>query len=214
LILFAINARPATIKLASDIVSSITLIAGVAIGWGRRGLLTIAIAVAIPTIIFRWTAWAYSGSFSQVWNEARTIADILVVGYILLAPVFRASPINPVRVQGAVAAYLLLGVADGTKGPMTSVVDWIYYGFCTLRTLGYGDIIPTGPTSRMLAIGEAISGQLFLAILVARLAPCKLAQRAHLKALLSEGPLILKCFGLQSSGRAAKPSYTCQQIPF
>ena len=52
---------------------------------------------------------------------------------------------------------------------MTSVVDWIYYSFCTLSTLGYGDIIPTGRTSRMLAIGEAISGQLFRAILMARL---------------------------------------------
>jgi hypothetical protein len=52
---------------------------------------------------------------------------------------------------------------------MTSVVDWICYSFCTLSALGYGDIIPTGRTSRMLAIGEAISRQLFLAILIARL---------------------------------------------
>ena len=52
---------------------------------------------------------------------------------------------------------------------MTSVVDWIYYSFCTLTMLGYGHIIPTGHTCRMLAVGEAISGQLFLAMLIARL---------------------------------------------
>ena len=89
------------------------------------------------------------------------------------------------RIQGAVAAYLLLGVAyalgyqiteysnafsvSSIEGPMTSVVDWIYYSFCTLSTLGYGHIIPTGQTSRMLAVGEAISGQLLRAILIARL---------------------------------------------
>lgn len=56
---------------------------------------------------------------------------------------------------------------------MTSVVDWIYYSFCTLSTLGYGHIIPTGQTSRMLAIGEGISGRLFMAILIARLVACK-----------------------------------------
>ena len=81
---------------------------------------------------------------------------------------------------------------------MTSVVDWIYYSFCTLSTLGYGDIIPTSRTSRMLAIGKAIRGQLFWAILVARLvSPCKLAQLVDLKAPLSEGPVIPKCCGLE-----------------
>ena len=89
------------------------------------------------------------------------------------------------RIQGAVAAYLLLGVAyalgyqiteysnassvTSIERPMTSVVDSIYYSFCTLSTLGYGHIIPTGRTSRVLDIGEAISGQLFRAILIARL---------------------------------------------
>ena len=86
--------------------------------------------------------------------------------------VFRAGLLNAVRIQGAVAAYLLLGVAYAhgyqitkylnassvtfTEGPLTSVVDWIYYSFCTLSTLGYGYIIPSGRTSRMLAIGGAI----------------------------------------------------------
>jgi len=41
------------INLASDIVGSLMLIAGVAIAWGRGGPLTIGIAVAIPTLIFR-----------------------------------------------------------------------------------------------------------------------------------------------------------------
>ena len=118
------------------------LIAGAAIARGRGGLLTIGIAVAIPTLIFRWTAWASPGRVSPVWNEGWTIAAILVIGYILLAQVFRAGAINAVRVQGAVAAYLLLGVAyvhgyqiteyfnassvTSTEGPMTSLVEWIY----------------------------------------------------------------------------------------
>jgi hypothetical protein len=52
---------------------------------------------------------------------------------------------------------------------MTTFVDWIYFSFCTLSTVGYGDIVPTSRLSRTLAIGEGISGQLFLAILIARL---------------------------------------------
>jgi hypothetical protein len=45
----------------------------------------------------------------------------------------------------------------------------LYFSFATLTTLGYGDIVPTSPISRMLASTEAIAGQLYLAVLVARL---------------------------------------------
>ena len=39
----------------------------------------------------------------------------------------------------------------------------------TLTTLGYGDIVPVSETARMLAAGEAVSGQVYLTVLVARL---------------------------------------------
>jgi hypothetical protein len=45
----------------------------------------------------------------------------------------------------------------------------IYFSFVTLATLGYGDISPLTPTARGLAVSEAILGQLYLAVLVARL---------------------------------------------
>ncbi|HTR00098.1 MAG TPA: potassium channel family protein [Candidatus Acidoferrum sp.] len=184
-VLPAISAKPATIRLVSDIVGSIMVMAGVAIGWGRRPLLIAGLAVGVPTLLVRWLEYLVPGRINPVWDEAWTIATVLVIGYILLAQVFRDGPINFVRVQGAVAAYLLLGVAyahayqiseylnsasvTSTEGPLNSLADWLYYSFATLSTLGYGDIIPTSKVSRLLAIGEAISGQLFLAILIARL---------------------------------------------
>jgi hypothetical protein len=99
---------------------------------------------------------------------------VLVIGYIVLAQVFRDGPINAVRVQGAVAAYLLLGVAyahayrineyfnpsaiTSTEGAMTTVVDWLYFSVATLSTLGYGDVIPTSRFSRMLAMAKPSPG--------------------------------------------------------
>ncbi|OHB67808.1 MAG: hypothetical protein A2V70_11020 [Planctomycetes bacterium RBG_13_63_9] len=44
-----------------------------------------------------------------------------------------------------------------------------YYSFVTLSTLGYGDITPMSPAARVLSWLEAISGQLYLAVLIARL---------------------------------------------
>ena len=44
-----------------------------------------------------------------------------------------------------------------------------YYSFVTLTTLGYSEIAPLTPPARSLAALEAIVGQLFLAVLIARL---------------------------------------------
>ena len=45
----------------------------------------------------------------------------------------------------------------------------LYFSFVTLTTLGYGDITPVAVPARILAVSEAIIGQLFLVVLVARL---------------------------------------------
>jgi hypothetical protein len=50
-----------------------------------------------------------------------------------------------------------------------SLVLAIYYSFVTLATLGYGDIVPRSEVARGLAIVEAVAGQLYLAVMIARL---------------------------------------------
>jgi hypothetical protein len=52
----------------------------------------------------------------------------------------------------------------------------LYFSFTTLTTLGYGDIVPASPIARMLASTEAITGQLYLAVLVARLVGLYIAE--------------------------------------
>jgi hypothetical protein len=52
----------------------------------------------------------------------------------------------------------------------------LYFSFTTLTTLGYGDIVPVSPVARMLACVEAITGQLYLTVLVARLVGLHIAE--------------------------------------
>jgi voltage-gated potassium channel Kch len=89
------------------------------------------------------------------------------------------------RLQGAIAVYLLFGVgwahgyaivASIDPGSFTipqhelrSVSAWFYYSFVTLTTVGFGDIVPAHPISRSLTVGEVLTGQLYLAILIGRL---------------------------------------------
>ena len=52
----------------------------------------------------------------------------------------------------------------------------LYYSFITMTTLGYGDIVPVTGATRMMAAAEALTGQLYLAVLVARLVGMHIAQ--------------------------------------
>jgi hypothetical protein len=57
-----------------------------------------------------------------------------------------------------------------TSGDRESLQSKLFYfSFVTLTTLGYGDIVAVHPTVRMLVILEGVVGQLYPAILIARL---------------------------------------------
>ncbi len=83
---------------------------------------------------------------------------------------------------GAVAAYFLIGqlfawlymalpdYADGgvLAPTMTDEIP-MYYSYVVLTTLGFGDVVPLGDLAERVTVIEALIGQMFLAILVARL---------------------------------------------
>ena len=83
----------------------------------------------------------------------------------------------------ALSTYLLAGVffsqiywalectwPGSLVGPdKTTQITSLYYSFVTLATLGYGDFLPRKDIARGVAMFEVIGGQLFLAVMVARL---------------------------------------------
>ena len=106
-------------------------------------------------------------------------------------------PDRPVgeRILGAVCVYLLIGlawakvyetldvVAPGSfrfpadaAWAVPSLPRYAYLSFITLATVGYGDVTPATPIAGTLAWLEAVTGQLYLAITVARLVALSLAE--------------------------------------
>jgi voltage-gated potassium channel Kch len=95
----------------------------------------------------------------------------------------RAVSVDAEHLYAALSAYLLAGIFFGLfywvleqSWPGTfafagkfSRMGALYFSFVTLATLGYGDIVPRTDVARGLAIVEGVGGQLFLAVLVARL---------------------------------------------
>ncbi len=174
------------IKLYSDLVFSLLLISGVAIAWGRPRLLLLAGFVGSVALAVRWMAFFTPTYVLQLWALGWSLAAVVVIALVLLSQVlFREGPVTSSRIQGAIAVYLLFGVGwahayhiaelvhpgsfNSPGGTLSSVTDFAYFSFVTLSTVGYGDITPVRPIARTLAMGEALAGQLYLAVLIARL---------------------------------------------
>jgi voltage-gated potassium channel Kch len=127
-----------------------------------------------------------------------SMASSLILAWMVTVQVFREGPITMHRVLGAVGVYLLLGLAwsfayhlldvvnpeafsisGGSSAHVLSASEFLYFSFVTLTTVGFGDITPLDPAARSVVMVEALTGQLFPAILIARLVSMELVSRTR-----------------------------------
>ncbi len=129
---------------------------------------------------------------------ARDFNELFFLGFaigVVLYDVLGGEEVSTDRLCGAICAYLMIGVAFATTYAIIDLLQpgsfqWrlsmsdhtdpfefrgevfsrlLYYSFVTLTTLGYGDITPVSTAARTFSWLEAVCGQLYLAILIARL---------------------------------------------
>lgn len=171
----------------SIIVSAVLFCSGVSIAWHRRGLFLFSAIAAVVAVSTQVYALQVPSHFGILCSEMTILAATLVICWTLLLQIFRSEgPVTSVSLQAAIAVYLLFGTTWANayiiaiqQNPhsfqsevalsSSSSEEWMYYSFVTLTTLGYGEITPKSQAARSLAIGEALVGQLYLAILIARL---------------------------------------------
>ena len=120
-----------------------------------------------------------------------SLTAVLALRYILSA----REKVNFNILMGAVCVYMLMGIIwaivysflnyliPGSFSGMTaeseegSLLEFIYYSFVTLTTLGYGDLLPVSQIARALAYLEALIGQIYVAVLIAGLVSIHLSNR-------------------------------------
>ncbi|MDZ4656278.1 MAG: potassium channel family protein [Bythopirellula sp.] len=126
---------------------------------------------------------------------------IAVTGKIIQS-IFMSREISLDSIFGAICGYLLLGVAWGLMYTMLHTFNsesfqfdaaigrqieqgdnsrhvFIYFSFVTLTTIGYGDISPLSTPPRTLAWVKAVTGQLYLAVLIAGLMSALIATKRN-----------------------------------
>lgn len=180
-------------SVVSNLLFSGLLLAAVAAANRRRSVLIPCTVLAIAGLGFRWWDWAdHSSSITLLALLPSSLLLLVTSGSIVLA-VARQTRVSRDTISGGVCIYLLMGItwallmsalqlivpgsfagggtplAPPTLGGHSWFGEFLYFSFVTLTTLGYGDIGPTTPAARMLAAAEAVVGQLYIAIFIARL---------------------------------------------
>lgn len=180
-------------RVFGDVFFSLLLISGASAISPSKKVFIAVTGVSIVTLLLRWTDSLHAAPVPKVLDYLATTLSIVLFCIVVLAQVMKKGPITIHRIQGAIAAYLLIGLAWAHTyglveyvhpGSFTGAVteagrfsSWTYFSLVTLATLGYGDIAPVHPVARSLVTAEAITGQLYLAILVARLVSQELYYR-------------------------------------
>lgn len=168
---------------------SVVILAGLLAMQHERLLLGIAILLGAPVLIARLAATLLPSDTSSIVVVLVPISFFAFFVVFLLRAVVTADEVTTDVIAGALSVYLLLGVswsmvyqglamldpsafnigtAIAAAGPIDRM-DYVYYSFITLATVGYGDITPVAPLAQSFAYAEAVIGVLYVAVLVARL---------------------------------------------
>lgn len=121
-----------------------------------------------------------------------SVAGLLLLCAALLRQVLAAGEVTQQRIEGAIALYLLVallfatayealeGFAPGSFTGATSPPESFRYLSLIVQTsTGFGDIVPATPLARTLVTLQAVTGQIFIAVLLARLVSLELAARTE-----------------------------------
>jgi hypothetical protein len=149
----------------------------------RRLMLVIRVAVAV--VVIAAVAVAFGGGDRAdgtvvILTSLLVLASPIAIGWRIL----HHTRVTTQTVLGALCIYILIGLifanADygvqlvsghsffaqpGHHGP----ADFAYFSYITMATVGYGDLTPAVGLPRTNAVLEALMGQIFLVVLVARL---------------------------------------------
>ncbi len=149
-----------------------------------RGYFILALLLAGPAFVLRWINNFVGSPWLEFVAGVLTVLFLLLVAALILSHVLKAERVSREKIFGALSVYLIFGVVWGLLFMMENFLvpgsfrfgegvrtgaEMVYYSFVTLTTLGYGDIVPVSPSARALATLEALTGQLYLTVLVARL---------------------------------------------
>lgn len=175
-------------RIVGNLLNVVIMITAItAMGRSRLSLPT-ALLLALPAFVLQVAAIGLDEPQYLVLSWGFGAAVYVVALVSLLRHIFSPAAMTADKLYGAAAAYLLIGVlwtylyamlqhvypgsfaVAGAPVAAAALGDLLYFSFTTFTTTGFGDIIPVLRHAQMLVVMEQVTGVLFVAILIARLA--------------------------------------------
>lgn len=164
--------------------------------WAR-----IVAMIAVAGLGFRYWGHAYPSQTALVLNVGLRAFFAAMLITVILMHVFRGGPVNRHRISGSIAVYMLIGalfaylyfiivtldpgafsidVSLFNNDPHRLMAKLFYFSYITMTSVGFGEIVPTSPAACTLSMLQALIGQLFPAVLLARLVSLEI-EDSHMK---------------------------------
>jgi Ion channel len=178
-------------RLVNGMVFVLLLLMGLLTMTKRREFQALSTMIVVLTIVTRVARGFFGVAGLEILDGILILVCTIGFLVIVLWQVYREGPVTAHRIQGAVAGYLLLSmifaiayylvetiqpgsfqmssVQDQVRSGLVMDRSFYYFSVVTLTTTGYGDILALTNSARTLVMMEALIGQLYTAILIARL---------------------------------------------
>jgi hypothetical protein len=185
-----------------DTIMSFMIFAVVMAVFERQRERLIALGLAIPAVVTRWSLHVVHGDATRPLAVAHHVAIVVFLSYAVFAilrRIFEERTVRADHLMGTVCGYLLAGAAWGNAYSAIAIVSpesfriapeivatittdhdravaFNYFSLSTLTSAGFGDILPTAAPATTLTWLEATFGQFYIALVVAQLVGLRLAQ--------------------------------------
>ncbi len=170
-----------------NVLQVVTIVASVIMASDTKRHLRIGLGFSIPSVLLLLLHGLITNPMLLWTGFAFLVMLYCFIIILMLDKIFRAQVISINIIGMALCAYMLLGTlwvlfyipivafdpgafnfpAPIEPGQTNSTLQ--YFSYVTLTTLGYGDIYPISSAARALAVLEALTGTMFLAVLISRL---------------------------------------------
>lgn len=183
------------------------LITGTYIVTQNKSIVTVAILLALLSFTILWFNFFIKSQKLLLLGLLLEICFFTLVTITVLRFVFSYKRINADKIYGGICGYLLIGIIwaliyTTIENAMPNSFEFsgiysgdyrylfthrfylgnlIYFSFVTLTTIGYGDIYPISMVARLLASLEAVTGQIYIAVLIGRLVGIQILYSLHEK---------------------------------
>jgi len=154
--------------------------------------LKILLPLGTITAATTWIGYFVRNDFVYLFDFITTFLFLVAIVVLMIRHIARSREVNRTIILSSINGYLLLGVLSAVLLAISDVVhqyiftsgnhaiifpgqnapqfnDYLYFSFVTLTTLGYGDVTPVSHLARSMTVLIAVTGQLYMTILIAML---------------------------------------------